>query len=77
MNTTIVTKSVEIPIDYKLIGKDGKWWVYDVIIEGVSFVSTYRSQYNRIIIKDSFAALLDSMRKKLKEMNNGEAKTAS
>ena len=77
VNTTIVTKSVEIPIDYKLIDKDGKWWVYDVIIEGVSFVSTYRSQYNRIIIKDSFAALLDSMRKKLKEMNNGEAKTAS
>ncbi len=77
VNTTIVTKSVEIPIDYKLISKDGKWWVYDVIIEGVSFVSTYRSQYNRIIIKESFAALLDSMKNKLKKMNSGEAKSAS
>jgi phospholipid transport system substrate-binding protein len=77
VKTTIVTKTVEIPIDYKLISKKGKWWVYDVIIEGVSFVSTYRSQYNRIIKKESFAALIDSMKNKLKEMNSGEVKTAS
>jgi len=77
VKTTIVTKSVEIPIDYKLITKKGKWWVYDVIIEGVSFVSTYRSQYNRIIKKESFAALIDSMKNKLKELNKDEVKAAS
>jgi phospholipid transport system substrate-binding protein len=77
VKTTIVTKSVEIPIDYKLINKNGKWWVYDVIIEGVSFVSTYRSQYNRIIKKESFAALIDSMKNKLKELESGETKSAS
>ena len=77
VKTTIVTKTVEIPIDYKLISKKGKWWVYDVIIEGVSFVSTYRSQYNRIIKKESFAALIDSMKNKLKELNKDEVKAAS
>ncbi len=77
VKTTIVTKSVEIPIDYKLINKKGEWWVYDVVIEGVSFISTYRSQYNRIIKKESFAALLDSMRTKLKELRSDEVKTAS
>ena len=77
VKTTIVTKSVEIPIDYKLINKKGEWWVYDVIIEGVSFVSTYRSQYNRIIKKESFAALIDSMKNKLKELHNGKAESAS
>ena len=58
VNTTIVTKSVDIPIDYKLIFRKDKWWVYDVVIEGVSFISTYRSQYNKIIIKESFSKLL-------------------
>jgi phospholipid transport system substrate-binding protein len=74
INTTIVTKSVDIPIDYRLIMKKDKWWVYDVVIEGVSFVSTYRSQYNKIIIKESFPKLLESMRNKLKEVRELEKK---
>ncbi len=74
VNTTIVTKSVDIPIDYKLIFKKEKWWVYDVVIEGVSFISTYRSQYNKIIMKKSFPKLLDNMRNKLKEVRALEKK---
>ena len=76
INTTIATKSVDIPIDYKLIMKKDKWWVYDVVIEGVSFVSTYRSQYNKIIIRESFPKLLESMRNKLKEVRELEKKEA-
>lgn len=72
INTTIVTKDVDIPLDYKLISKDDKWWVYDVVIEGVSFISTYRSQYNKIIIRESFPKLLESMRNKLKEVREQE-----
>lgn len=77
VETMIITKSVEIPIDYKLISKNGEWWVYDVIIEGVSFISTYRSQYNRIIVKDSFAKLLESMKTKLEEVKANDSKEAS
>jgi phospholipid transport system substrate-binding protein len=69
VSTSIVTKSVSIPLDYKLKFKNDKWWVYDVVIEGVSFVSTYRSQYNKIIIKESFAKLLEKMQTKLDEVN--------
>jgi phospholipid transport system substrate-binding protein len=68
VSTSIVTKSVNIPIDYKLKLKNDKWWVYDVVIEGVSFVSTYRSQYNKIIIKESFAKLIEKMKTKLDEV---------
>jgi phospholipid transport system substrate-binding protein len=68
VNTTIVTKDVDIPIDYKLISRKDKWWVYDVVIEGVSFISTYRSQYNKIIMKESFPGLLESVRNELKEV---------
>lgn len=74
VNTTIVTKSVDIPIDYKLIFRKDKWWVYDIVIEGVSFISTYRSQYNKIIMKKSFPKLLENMRDKLKEVRALEKK---
>ncbi len=67
--TTIVTKKADIPIDYRVMLKDGKWWVYDVVIEGVSFISTYRSQYDEIIAKESYAALIQKMKKKLDEVN--------
>jgi phospholipid transport system substrate-binding protein len=69
VSTSIVTKSVNIPIDYKLKLKNDKWWVYDVVIEGVSFVSTYRSQYNKIIIKESFAKLIEKMNAQLDKVN--------
>jgi phospholipid transport system substrate-binding protein len=67
VNTTIVTSDVDIPIDYKVKLKENKWWVYDVVIEGVSFISTYRSQYNKIIMKESYAKLIQKMKNRLNE----------
>ena len=69
VNTQIITTNVNIPIDYKLIQKSNKWVVYDVVIEGVSFVSTYRSQYNKIITGESYASLIKQMKQKLDEEN--------
>jgi len=69
VSTTIATKKVDIPIDYKVILKDSKWWIYDIVIEGVSFISTYRSQYNEVIVKKSFAELIQQMKDKLNEVN--------
>jgi phospholipid transport system substrate-binding protein len=54
----------EIALDYRLHLRDGRWRVYDLQIDGVSFVSTYRSQFDRIIQAESYAALLERMRKK-------------
>jgi phospholipid transport system substrate-binding protein len=54
----------EITLDYRLHLRDGRWRVYDLQIDGVSFVSTYRSQFDRIIQAESYAALLERMRKK-------------
>ncbi|MBI5055544.1 MAG: ABC transporter substrate-binding protein [Nitrospirae bacterium] len=69
VDTTIVTKNVSIPIEYRLMLKGDKWWVYDVVIEGVSFISTYRSQYNQIIVNESYNGLLRKMKSKLEEIN--------
>jgi phospholipid transport system substrate-binding protein len=67
VHTTVVTKDVNIPIDYKLIYKNGKWLVYDVVIEGVSFISTYRSQYNKVIVRESYTKLVEKMKQKLEQ----------
>ncbi|RJR20294.1 MAG: ABC transporter substrate-binding protein [Nitrospiraceae bacterium] len=69
VSTTIVTKKVDIPIDYRVILRDGEWRVYDVVIEGVSFISTYRSQYDEVIAKESYAGLIKKMKEKLDELN--------
>jgi phospholipid transport system substrate-binding protein len=69
VGTTIITKDVDIPIDYKVKLKEGRWRVYDVVIEGVSFISTYRSQYNQIIVKESYASLIKKMKTKLGDIN--------
>jgi phospholipid transport system substrate-binding protein len=54
---------VETALDYRLHRRDGRWKVYDVLIDGVSFVSTYRSQFNRVISASSYGALVEALRK--------------
>src|SRR6266508_3852180 len=53
----------ETPLDYRLHLRDGRWKVYDVLIDHVSFVATYRSEFGRIFQKESYAALVDRLRK--------------
>jgi phospholipid transport system substrate-binding protein len=53
----------ETAVDYRLHRRDGHWMVYDVLIDGVSFVSTYRSQFNRVISASSYGGLVDALRK--------------
>ena len=66
INTKIVTDSVEIPLDYRMYqAKDGSWMVYDMIIEGVSLVGNYRSQFSGILQNDSFEKLVEELKKKL------------
>jgi phospholipid transport system substrate-binding protein len=67
VQTRIITSSKEIPIFYRVIMKDGAWKVYDVVIEGVSLVQNYRTQFNDILAKSSAEELLQILRKKVKE----------
>jgi phospholipid transport system substrate-binding protein len=64
--TKIVTSSKEIPISYRVIKKDNTWKVYDVVVENVSLVLNYRTQFNDILTKNSPEQLLEILRKKVK-----------
>jgi phospholipid transport system substrate-binding protein len=60
--TRVVTeRGSEIPVEYRMIRQQGRWMVYDVIIEGVSLVSNYRSQFDRIIRTSSVGELIKRM----------------
>ena len=66
VETKVITSSKEIPIFYRLIQKDGAWKVYDVIVENVSLVQNYRTQFNDILAKNTPEQLLEILRKKVK-----------
>jgi len=51
-------------LDYRMVLRDGRWRVYDVLVDGVSFVSTYRAEFNRVIAGSSYRALVDALRAK-------------
>jgi phospholipid transport system substrate-binding protein len=51
-------------IDYRLHHVQGQWKIYDVIVEDISIVVNYRSQFNRILAKGSFDDLLMQLRQK-------------
>jgi phospholipid transport system substrate-binding protein len=59
----VTRRRTETPLDYKLHLRDGRWKVYDVLIDHVSFVATYRSEFGRIIQKESYSALVERLRK--------------
>lgn len=71
--TKIITKTADIPINYKLALKNGQWLIYDVIIEEVSLISNYRSSYKDIIKKSGIDSLLSQMEKKLAENKTAHA----
>lgn len=66
VQTKVITSSKEIPIFYRVILKNGNWKVYDVVIENVSLVQNYRSQFNDILAKNTPDQLLEILRKKVK-----------
>ncbi len=65
-------KKVEVAMEYKLLYKGGRWLVYDVVTDEQSMLENYRAEFNKIITKESFDALLRRMKKKLQEQEKSE-----
>lgn len=70
VKTQIVRETLTIPVNYRMIkGGDGQWKVYDIIVEGVSLVKNYRTQFASILSKDKPAQLIQQLNDKLAEQN--------
>jgi phospholipid transport system substrate-binding protein len=72
VKTEVVRKNGSINVDYKLIESPSEWQVYDIVIEGVSLIKNYRSQFGKVIHNDSFDTLMDKLNAKVKELEVGE-----
>lgn len=65
LHTTSRGKKVKIALEYKLLWKNDHWLVYDVVTDEQSMLENYRAEFNKIINKEGFDALLKRMQKKL------------
>lgn len=75
VNTKIMTKNgIEVPIDYRLLRHDDRWMIYDVNIEGISFVSNYRTQFSKIIQSGGYNSLIEKMKTKQTESAEEDAR---
>ena len=69
VRTKIITKQgSEVPVDYRMLRRGDRWLVYDVVIEGVSLISNYRTQFNKIIQTSSYEELVKKMKNKQEEL---------
>jgi len=75
VKTEVVRKSSTIGVDYKLIQENGNWQVYDFVIEGVSMIRNYRSQFTKIIRRDSYEVLVQKLTEKINELEQ-DSKTS-
>ena len=68
VQTKIISGQSEFPLDYRMIQKNDTWYVYDVVVNGVSMVKNYRSQFDRIIRRSSYENLVVTLREKSNEI---------
>src|SRR5205809_76850 len=65
VRSRLVTRGgAEVALDFRMHARAGRWQVYDALIGGVSLVSSYRSQFERVIRSESYGALRDRLQRK-------------
>ena len=65
VQSTVLRKNEDIPIYYRVIMKDGSWRVYDIVVEGISLINNYRSQFRELLANKPPESLLETLRKKV------------
>lgn len=70
IDTTVVLKPGDKPIriDYRLRWVDGKWKVYDIIVEDISLTGNYRNQFNRVINNKGYPELVRLLQNKIQQI---------
>lgn len=67
VKTHVLYQGNDASLDYRLHKTGGEWKVYDVVIEGISLVENYRSQFSSILANESFDSLLQRLREKVQQ----------
>jgi phospholipid transport system substrate-binding protein len=51
-------------LEFRLVEKAGNWLVYDVVVDGISLMNSYRGQFARVLTYVSFETLIERMKEK-------------
>jgi phospholipid transport system substrate-binding protein len=74
VSTKIITKNgTEVPVDYRLFMRGDRWMIYDLSIDGISLVSNYRTQFNKIIQTNGYQSLVEKMKAKQSQFAEDDA----
>ena len=65
VKTSVISKGDTFPIEYKMSFEDGRWQVYDVVIENIGLIGNYRNEFSGIIRKEKFEGLMSRLRQKV------------
>ncbi len=71
----VTRKGTEVPVEGRLLEKDGRWRIYDVLVENISLVANYRTQFDRVIRNESYEELVRRLKARIKALSAGETMT--
>ena len=66
--TSVISRSngQKIPLSYNLVSKNGQWKIYDLSVEGVSLLQSFRSQFGQVLQRSSIKTLIAEMQQNKK-----------
>ena len=70
----ITSKGTEVPVESRLLLKGDRWLIYDILIENLSLISNYRSQFDRVIRTNGYPELVKRLQTKVEALNEKEIK---
>jgi phospholipid transport system substrate-binding protein len=75
VDTDIINPAGQDPttLDYRLKLENGRWLVYDVVVDDISMVTNYRNQFARALDNESIDSLIDHMRTRQKDLDTRRA----
>ena len=74
MTNVLMRDGKNVPVAYRMLPKNNTWMVYDVLIENISLVKNYRSQFQDILKSSNVSQLIDRIRVKADEARNKNGK---
>lgn len=68
VNSEIIDSEKRTPVRYKLVRKKSGWRVYDIKVEGISMVSTFRSDFKQAVSQKGLGGFLDDLKKQVEKL---------
>ncbi|MBI5609448.1 MAG: ABC transporter substrate-binding protein [Deltaproteobacteria bacterium] len=63
VQTVLTVKSTSADVNYQLLPGDGRWWVFDIVVDDASQVQSYRQNFAKILGKEGWSGLIARMKK--------------